>query len=124
MAKKTALTGSGFSVEQAKSIAGTGAQGLTATGTNQATALPIDSHHNAFTTVAASTGAVLSSTLTPGDDVYVYNGGAQTLTIYPAGAIDTIDNGASATIVTLKGIWLKCCATVSGVTAWTSHKST
>lgn len=124
MAKKVALTGSGFSPEQANAISGTGAQGLIAAGTNQATGLMISGHMNAFTTVGSSTGATLASIFTPGDDVYVYNGGLSTLTIYPAGANDTIDNASSQTIVTLKGIWLKCCSTVSGVTAWTSHKST
>lgn len=124
MSKKVALTGTGFAPEQANSIAGAGSQGLTAAGTNQATGTQIHSHHTAFTTVGASTGGTLSSIFTPGDSIYVFNGGLSTLTIYPAGASDTIDNASSATLVTLKGMRLICCQTVSGVTSWTSHKST
>lgn len=123
MAKKVGLMGVGFAPEQALQLAGAGQQGLVALGTNQATATLVSSHLAAFSTVAASTGAVLSSIFTPGDDVYIFNGGANTLTIYPNGS-DTIDNTTSQTIVTLKGILLKCNSVASGVQAWTSHKST
>jgi hypothetical protein len=123
MSKKVALTGTGMPPEQALAIAGAGSQGLTALGTNQATGLVIFSHLNAFSTVAASTGATLSSIFTPGDDIYVFNGGASTLTIYPNGS-DTVDNTTSVTVATKKGVKLYCTSVASGVQAWTSHGST
>lgn len=123
MVKKVSMMGVGFAPEQANVIAGAGQQGLTAAGTNQATATLISGHLAAFSTVGSSTGGVLSSIFTPGDDVYVFNGGSNTLTIYPNGS-DTIDNTTSQTIATLKGIWLRCTSVSGGVQAWTSHKST
>lgn len=123
MSKKIALTGSGFAPEQANAIAGSGSQGLVALGTNQATGLVIHSHLNAFSTVAASTAATFGACFSPGDEVYVYNGGASTLTVYP-NAIDTIDNTTSASILTKKGAKFFCAATASGNLAWLSHGST
>ena len=53
--------------------------GLTATGSTQGGALALTSNYATFTTVAANTGCLIS-----GDkDSYVYNGGANTLTVYP-----------------------------------------
>lgn len=53
--------------------------GLTATGSTQGTALALTSNFSIFGTVAASTGCVVS-----GDkDSFIYNGGAQTLSVYP-----------------------------------------
>lgn len=123
MAKKVALMGVGFAPEQALAISGAGQQGLVAAGTNQATATLISGHLAAFSTVASSTGGVLSSTFTPGDDAYVYNGGSNTLTIYPNGS-DTVDNTTSVTVAAKKGVWLKCNAVAGGIQAWTSHGST
>lgn len=122
MAHKAALLGTGHPAAQANALCGAGSTGLTATGTSNADALVVSSHLNAFSTVASSTGAILSTVFTPGDEIYIYNGGANTLTIYPpvTSPLSTIDNGSSATIVTLKGIRL-----VLGATgAWLSHKST
>lgn len=119
MAYKRALMGTGHSAAQADSISGPGTQGLVATGTNQATALLISWHVNAFVTVASSTGAVLSSIFTPGDDIYVYNGGSNTLAVYP-NSTDTIDNTTSVSIPTKKGCYLK----MGALGAWTSHIST
>jgi hypothetical protein len=77
----------------AKSLAGgdMGA-GLVATGSTQATALPIVNDINMFTTVAASTGAVLPAFGSA--FVAVFNGGANSLAVYPplGGTI----NGAAA----------------------------
>jgi hypothetical protein len=51
-------------------------------GTTQANALPLGADNNAFSTVGAGTGAILPA-MNPGDDVTVYNGGANALLIYP-----------------------------------------
>ena len=54
--------------------------GLTATGSTQATALPITASASIFGTVAASTGAVLAQF--DGARVVVRNGGANALLVY------------------------------------------
>jgi hypothetical protein len=59
------------------------ASALTATGTNQATAYEVTTAKAAFSTVAASTGAVLDDQAAPGDTQMIYNGGANSLTVYP-----------------------------------------
>ena len=59
------------------------ATGLTATGTNQATAYEVTTAKAAFSTVSASTGAVLDNQAVGGDEQMIYNGGANALTVYP-----------------------------------------
>lgn len=76
------MMGGGLSAGTAKAINGSVAPALTATGTNQATALELNAAFNLLTTVAASTGVKLPS-CEVGDTVEVYNAGANTLTIYP-----------------------------------------
>lgn len=56
---------------------------LTATGNSQATALALVSSFSIFTTVAASTGAILPAA-SGQEDYSIYNGGASPLTVYPA----------------------------------------
>lgn len=63
--------------------------GLTATGTNQATALLVSGTTNGFTTVGSGTGSLLpvidtsGQPLTGGYDVEVLNSGANVLAVYP-----------------------------------------
>ena len=76
------IMGGGISFGAAKAINGSVATGLTATGTTQGTGLALNAAVNVFSTVAASTGAVLCS-CEVSDQQMVYNGGASTLTIYP-----------------------------------------
>lgn len=59
------------------------ATGLTATGSNQSGAYEVTSAKNAFSTVAASTGAKLDDQAIAGDSQLIYNGGANALTVYP-----------------------------------------
>jgi hypothetical protein len=70
--------------------------GLTATGTSQATALPLlnDADHQ-FTTVASSKGAVLPSTKLP-SRVSVWNGGSNALSVYPPLGGKVNDGSANA----------------------------
>lgn len=56
---------------------------LTATGNSQGTALAIPSDFCVFTTVAASTGAIMPSNCLPGDWYTIVNHGASTLSVYP-----------------------------------------
>ena len=70
------------------------ATALTATGSTQADALLLLREVSVFGTVAASTGAILHTTAEPGDEVQVFNGGANALAVYPqTGAV--INAGAA-----------------------------
>lgn len=74
---------------------------LTAVGSSQATGLALTTVINRFTTVAASTAAVLPVGYT-GQVIYVINDGASPLQVYGnATAADTIDGVATATGVTI-----------------------
>jgi hypothetical protein len=84
--------------------------GITAAGTNQATATQIGVNIALVEvdTTASSTGVALPQCFA-GISLSLYNNGAQTLTVYPnptnnpklaAGTQDTINNGTSTTIAT------------------------
>lgn len=80
------------------------ATGLTATGSNQAGALPLTSSFSLFSTTSASTGAILPPA--GGQQPFVvYNGGAQTLTVYPASGqqINGLAANTGVSVPTLKG---------------------
>lgn len=68
-----------LSVEAMKDVA----TGLTAAGTDETDAYEVTFAKNAFTTVAAGTGAILDSDSAPGDSQMIYNGGANALSVYP-----------------------------------------
>lgn len=76
------LFGSGLNTLTVASITDV-ATGLTATGSNQSGAFEVTTAKAAFSTVAASTGAVLDDQAAPGDTQMIYNGGANALTVYP-----------------------------------------
>ena len=80
LAKK--MMGGGISAGQAKAINGDTASALTAAGTTQGTGYAINAGCVVFSTVAASSGATLPA-CEIADEVYVYNGGANGLTVYP-----------------------------------------
>ena len=75
------------------------ATGLTAAGTNQGTAYEITSAKNAFTTVASGTGAVLDSDARGGDAQLIYNGGANTLRVYPPSGAGINNLAANAAVL-------------------------
>lgn len=58
---------------------------LTAIGSSQATALPIQAWANRFATVAASTGAILPdlTAMGAGQEIFIRNSGANAVNIYP-----------------------------------------
>lgn len=82
MSLQQRLVQGGLSANQATAVQGTVASGLVATGTTQAGALPLGADNNYFATVAAGSGAILPA-MNPGDDVTVFNGGANALLVYP-----------------------------------------
>lgn len=96
------------------------ANGLTATGTNQATALPLTKAVNVIATAAASTGVVLPSAASIGIGGYVvvFNNGANPIKVYGAGS-DTIDGTAGATGKTLTNA-LRCEFYVTAAGTWLS----
>jgi hypothetical protein len=90
---------SGLSAVQIAAIQGTTANNLTATGSTQGTALPLPADINKFTTVAASTGAIIPAA-NPGDSGTVFNGGANALSLYPpvGGKINGLGTNAAYSV--------------------------
>jgi hypothetical protein len=75
--------GAGLSNLAVQSICKDVATGLTAAGTNQATATEVTTAKAFFSTVASGTGAKLDRKASAGDEQTIYNGGANPLTVYP-----------------------------------------
>ena len=100
------------------------ATGLTAAGTNQATALALTKGINVISTAAASTGVSLpaAATVGIGGSVMIFNDGASAIKVYSAvGILDTIDGTAGATGVTLTNA-LRCRYTVTAALTWKSSQ--
>jgi hypothetical protein len=100
----------GLQAEAAKAIVGYYNQiGQTATGSTQATAFPV-SGDTQFTTVAASTGAILPAFANEGDMVFIGNQGANPLLVYPpvGGQINALAANASFSQTNAKNAWYKC----------------
>lgn len=72
----------GASAGQAKAINGNLATTLTATGTTIADALALNADTNLISTTASNTGVKVPS-CEVGDSVEIYNGGANSLKVYP-----------------------------------------
>src|ERR1700761_6892493 len=71
-----------------------GLSGLTATGTNQATALPLLKRVNVFTSVPPGSGCVLPSAYAAGTSILVLNRDTQNLLVYPPGSDQIEGNGS------------------------------
>lgn len=82
MARAFQVMGAGFSPGQAVALGGTINNAVSAAGTTQGTATTLTSAINNVTTVAANAGVILPQGQ-PGDRFFVFNGGANALTIYP-----------------------------------------
>lgn len=79
----------------------TSAVAVTAAGSTLATATLLNAKFNNVSTVAASTGVALPAGAAPGDVVFVANGGANALSVYPATAAGTINGGSAGAAVSL-----------------------
>lgn len=101
--------GSGLPGLAVASLCNDAASGLTATGTNQATAYAMTAADNEFTTVASGTGAILYAG-TPGDEQWVYNAGANALTVYPptGSKINSLSTNAGVLVPTNTACAFKC----------------
>lgn len=97
MSQTKKLTGAGFAPLQAISIIGDNDYGVTATGSSSADAYGIGCTNTIFTTVAASTGAILPANAAPSDRLCIVNRGANALTVYPNSG-GTADGGASVSV--------------------------
>ena len=77
------LFSSGLTTLEVAAICQDVATGLSGAGTIQSTATECTSTVNVFSTVAASSGAKLLSTSSAGDSQIIFNGGANSLKVYP-----------------------------------------
>ena len=83
MAYAKTIMGTGFSAGQALGIGGGTTTGVSAAGTTQATATTLGPLAIvSVDTVGAASGVVLTAGA-PGDMIVVFNGGANTLKVYP-----------------------------------------
>ena len=85
MARAVNIMRGGWSAGNAKAVNGAIATGLTAAGTSRTDALALTADTNVIGTAAASSGVSLPATEL-GDSVEIYNGGANSVTVYPDGA--------------------------------------
>lgn len=104
------LMGAGCPALQARASMGFPSVGLAAAGSTQGTALVLPSDFNQFSTVAASTGAILPATgyqYQVTDTIIVVNHGANALTVYPpvGGTIGTGAANAGLSIPSGKTAW-------------------
>ena len=72
MARIQEIVGAGISPLAAQNISGSTTVGATALGTTQGTAYIITSANTEFTTVGASTGAVLPTGAAVGDEFFIW----------------------------------------------------
>jgi len=92
----------GWSAGNAKAVNGAVATGLTAAGTTISDALDLNADTNVIGTAAASTGVQLPSAEI-GDSCEVYNGGANTVVVYPdatANQINALTAGSGFSLAT------------------------
>lgn len=105
MAIAQRIMGSGVAAQAAQNIVGDFDPAITAAGTSsQTAAYDLFAVNNYVSTTASNTGVQLPP-CNPGDEIWVYNAGAQTLSVY--GQIgETINNGAANaahSVATVKG---------------------
>ena len=118
MSKQARIMAGGIPGGAAIGVVGDVQSGQTALGNSQATAFALAAAITAFSTTAASTGAILPADAAPGDECEVYNGGANSLTVYPpvGGTINNLSANTGMALATLKSGKYKCI----GALAWYS----
>lgn len=109
MALANQTMGAGFSAIQAGVLGGTVKTGITAAGTTQGGATSLTAGINMIGTAAASTGVVCPLTM-PGDDMWIYNGGANAVSVYPpSGAkFNSLSTNAAFSLGTNTNCVVKC----------------
>lgn len=111
MAFKNKLMGAGLSALEADAVQGQGNIGLIGLGTTQATALPIHSPLNVFSSVPSGTGAVLPGALPSGmmqgdSCLVVNNDSTNALLVYPpvGGTINQLSANAGFSVAANKTV--------------------
>ncbi len=101
MATARDLMKGGMSAGTAKAMGGQTNMTVSAAGSTQGTATALTATNNFISTAAASSG-VLLATEELGSDVWIYNGGANTLTVYPhtGGKINVASTNAGVSLGT------------------------
>lgn len=122
------LMGAGCAALQARASMGFPSVGLTALGSTQGTALVLPSDFNVFTTVGASTGAILpaaSFQYQITDTVIAVNHGASALTVYPptGGKIGTASVNAGLSVPSGKTAWFLLVDSTNGANIWAASVS-
>ena len=107
------IVGAGIAPSAAAQIAGADVQvGLTAAGTTQLTALAVTGDNVEVTTAALNSGAMAfqGPVPGPGDCQYIFNGGANPLSVYPpvGGQINVLGVNAAFSVPAGKGLLLRC----------------
>lgn len=88
------IMGAGFSAGQAQALGGSGSTGLTSLGSSITDALQLTTANNIISSAASSTGVKLPAG-SPGDQIIIYNGGGQTVAVYPPNTTSTINSGSA-----------------------------
>lgn len=104
MSKVSTLVGSGLPPAAAQAIVGYNDVGVTATGTNSQTNSYAIQYENTYvSTAGANSGVRLPANTAPGDEFFVYNGGASTMHVYPptGGNINGGSTNAAYDLLTL-----------------------
>lgn len=104
----------GMSAPLTRGVLGEVADSLTAAGTTQATAYPMQRMTSQwFSTVAAGAGAIIPTGMAAGEGLRVYNAGANSLTVYPpvGGEINALGANVGISVPSGSSIAL-CCMTL------------
>ncbi len=96
MATTEALMASGLASKLSQILGMEFASGLAGTGSSQAGALALTADINYFSTVNASTGALLPPAFEQ-NIIAIYNGGSNPLTVYPSGS-ELVNNTTSFSV--------------------------
>jgi hypothetical protein len=105
--------GAGVPTLMAAAICQDTATAVSAAGTTQGTATELTSADSEVTTVASGAGVVLSSKLAPGDEQTVFNGGLNSLKVYPTSGmkINNLVLNDPMLLSTNTGVLFKCIST-------------
>lgn len=94
------IMGGGFSPAGAQAINGQFALAVSAAGTTISDATQLKATNNTVTTVASGAGVLLYDGVI-GDTIYIYNGGANALKVYPPTSSQTINQLSAGTAISL-----------------------
>ena len=115
------IMGGGTSAGQAKAMNGRTASAVSAAGTALSDATALNATMNRVTTVASGAGVRLFNGEI-GDCLYVYNGGANQLIVYPHASTGTINQLSAGTGMTLAQ-YTNCVYRRVTSTIWIAHMS-